>query len=51
VAAEIAARDKLDSERPIAPLKKADDAILIDSSDFTAEETLQRLMSCIKDIQ
>lgn len=48
VAAEIAERDKQDSERAIAPLKQAEDAILIDSSDSTQEETLQRLLSFIR---
>ena len=48
VAAEIAERDKQDSERPIAPLKQADDAILIDSSDNTQEETLQKLLALIE---
>lgn len=32
-------RDKLDSERELAPLKKAEDAILIDGTDMTIEET------------
>ena len=48
VAAEIAARDKQDSERAVAPLKKAEDATLIDSSDLTQEETLQKLLSFIQ---
>jgi len=48
VAKEIAARDELDSKRPISPLKKADDAILVDSSKFTVEETLATMLSEIK---
>ncbi len=48
IAAEIAARDKQDSERAVAPLKQAEDAILVDSSDMTQEEVLQKLISLVK---
>ncbi|MBQ3655404.1 MAG: (d)CMP kinase [Bacteroidales bacterium] len=34
-------RDKLDSEREISPLKKADDAILLDNSFMTREEQFE----------
>ena len=37
---EIAARDEQDSTRAFAPLKKADDAVLIDTSDMTIEQVL-----------
>ena len=40
---DIAARDKQDSTRALAPLKKADDAILIDTSDMTVDEVLDTL--------
>lgn len=43
-------RDKIDSEREIAPLKKADDAIVIDNSTLTKEETIQLILSHIKKI-
>lgn len=42
------ARDKIDSEREIAPLKKADDAIEIDNSNLTKDETVQKILSYIK---
>jgi cytidylate kinase len=45
VAKEIAARDQMDSQRPIAPLKQADDAVLIDSSGLSVEETLAKILS------
>jgi cytidylate kinase len=48
VAKEIADRDEMDSKRKIAPLKKADDAILIDSSEMTVEEVVSRIASFIK---
>lgn len=41
VAAEIAKRDRLDSTREIAPLKQADDAVLIDTSDMTIDEIVK----------
>ena len=37
VAAEIAKRDKMDMNRKIAPLRQAEDATFIDSSDMTVE--------------
>lgn len=37
---DVAKRDRQDSERDIAPLRQADDAILIDSSRLTIEEVL-----------
>ncbi|RXM41485.1 (d)CMP kinase [Chryseobacterium sp. CH21] len=43
-------RDKIDSEREIAPLKQADDAIVIDNSDLTKEETIELILSHIKKI-
>lgn len=49
VAAEIAARDKQDSERAVAPLKQAEDAIAVDNSDWTTEETLNHIISCIRE--
>ena len=42
-------RDKIDSERSVAPLKQADDAILIDNSDLTKQETIDHILSFIKD--
>ena len=36
---EIKRRDNLDMTRKISPLRKADDAILLDNSDLTLEET------------
>ena len=42
-------RDKIDSERTVAPLKKADDAILIDNSELTKKQTIDVILSHIKD--
>ncbi|MCX6984349.1 MAG: (d)CMP kinase [Lentisphaerae bacterium] len=48
VAKEIADRDEMDSKRKIAPLKKADDAIFIDSSEMTVEEVVNHIASFVK---
>jgi cytidylate kinase len=40
-------RDKNDSERAIAPLKRADDAILIDTTSLCAEEVLARILEIV----
>jgi cytidylate kinase len=45
---EIESRDKSDSSRKIAPLKQADDAILVDTSDLTIEEVIQRLKGIVQ---
>ncbi|QOW09484.1 (d)CMP kinase [Kaistella flava (ex Peng et al. 2021)] len=42
-------RDKTDSEREVAPLKKAENAILIDNSDFTKHETIDIILSYLKE--
>lgn len=42
-------RDKTDSEREVAPLKQAGDAIVIDNSDFTKYETIDMILSYLKD--
>ena len=41
-------RDKIDSEREVAPLKQADDAILIDNSHLNKEETIDLILSYLK---
>lgn len=40
-------RDKIDSEREVAPLKKAEDAILIDNTFKTKKETIDEISSYI----
>jgi len=42
---EIALRDKQDSEREIAPLKQADDAILIDSTNLQIAEVVEKILT------
>ena len=45
---EIALRDKQDSEREIAPLAMADDAILLDSTDLTIEQVAEKILELAK---
>ena len=42
---EIRARDERDTNRSIAPLKPADDAIILDSTTMTIEQVLERIHS------
>lgn len=48
VLSEIKERDYNDSHRETAPLKQADDAVLIDSSYMTIEEAVDKIVSYIK---
>ena len=42
---DIIIRDRQDMEREIAPLKQADDAVLVDSSDMTIEEVVDAIVA------
>ena len=42
---DIEKRDYLDSHREISPLKKAEDAIEIDSSNLTIDETIEEIIN------
>lgn len=44
IAADIAQRDERDMNREIAPLKKAEDAVLVDSSAMTIEEVVNVIL-------
>lgn len=45
ILAEINARDELDKNRAIAPTRPADDALIIDSSDLTADEVFEKVLT------
>ena len=47
VKASLLARDEIDSTRKYAPLKKADGAVEIDSSDLTLEEVVRIVMDAL----
>ena len=44
---DIEYRDKNDSERKFAPLRQAEDAILVDSSDLTIDEVIEKITNII----
>ncbi len=46
---DIEKRDYQDMHREIAPLKQAEDAVLIDSSDMTIEEVVTRILELAKE--
>lgn len=48
VLADLEQRDYQDSHRDVAPLKAADDAVLVDSGDLTLEQTIDKIVSLIK---
>ena len=48
--ADIEYRDKNDSEREMSPLKRADDATLLDTTDLTFDEAVERVKELIRDV-
>ncbi|NOY75097.1 MAG: (d)CMP kinase [Kiritimatiellaeota bacterium] len=48
VAAKIAKRDEMDTSRAVAPLRKANDAVLIDSSDKSLEQVVELVVSNVE---
>lgn len=48
IAKDIAERDERDMTREIAPLKQADDAVLVDSSDMTIDEVVAAIVALCK---
>ena len=45
---EIAIRDERDMNRDIAPLRQAEDAVLLDSSDMSIEEVKEKMIQIIR---
>ena len=48
IEADIIERDHRDMTREISPLKQADDAVLVDTSDMTIDEVENRLMEIVR---
>lgn len=46
---EIIKRDEADMNREISPLKQADDAYYLDSSDMTLDEVVSKILSMVKE--
>jgi len=49
--ADLEARDARDTQRSTAPLKPAPDAILLDNSELTIEESVDQVLSWWQDRQ
>ncbi len=47
IKAQIRERDERDMNREISPLRKADDAVLVDTSDMTIDEVADRILSIV----
>ena len=50
VLADLADRDYNDSHREVAPLKQADDAIMLDCTELSSRETTQALLEIVREI-
>ena len=48
VLANIQHRDHIDTTRKESPLKKADDVIVIDNTNLTIEEQVQKILAMVK---
>ncbi|MBR6242371.1 MAG: (d)CMP kinase [Ruminococcus sp.] len=49
VLSDIIERDKNDMERPVSPLRRAEDAVLVDSTTLTLEESADAIISIIRE--
>ena len=45
---EMQARDKQDSERAAAPLRQAADAVLLDTSDCTLQQSVEKILAIVR---
>ena len=48
ILASLLRRDQIDSTRPVAPLRPADDAVIINSDGIDIEEVLQKVKSLVE---
>jgi CMP/dCMP kinase len=48
IEADVQSRDQADQQREVAPLRQADDAILIDSSDQSAQQVVDQLVGVVQ---
>jgi len=49
IQAAIGDRDKSDESRAVGPLKPADEAIVVDTTDLSIEEVIEKLLDCIEE--
>lgn len=50
IKADMEYRDKNDSQRAVAPLKQADDATLVDTTNLTFEQSVEKIKELIKNV-
>jgi len=48
---EVKERDRRDSERPVAPLRRAEDAVVIDSSRLSIEQVIEKMAAIVKSVE
>lgn len=48
ILADMERRDALDASRAVAPLKQAEDAVLVDTSDLTLEQSIEAVLTVIR---
>jgi cytidylate kinase len=48
IAADLAARDERDRNRKEAPLRRADDALLLDNSELSPQASVERAIALIE---
>ena len=46
---EVEARDRVDTERAVAPLRPAGDAIVIDTDDLTVDQVVDTILALINE--
>lgn len=46
---DIINRDKIDRERKFSPLAKADDAVVIDTTDLSVEDVMNKIVSILEE--
>lgn len=48
IAAAIARRDRQDMEREVAPLRQADDAVVVDTTDLTIDQAIEAVLDLVR---
>jgi cytidylate kinase len=51
VRSEVVERDRRDSERAVAPLVQAPDAMLVDSSTLPIDEVVERIVQRVRQVE
>jgi cytidylate kinase len=51
VSRDVEERDRRDSSRPVAPLKQAEDAVLVDSTGLDIEAVVDRIVARVREVE